>query len=98
MGFKLGTLNSDDPFVRATARESLDLHMSRRKVRMSEDPESSFAGYMVENGKLVKDSKIHFPRSQWCFLFELCNRENIFLRYNEESDMYFYAFTIDEKT
>ena len=96
MGFKLGTLNSDDPFVRATARESLDLHMTRRKVRMSEDPESSFAGYMVENGKLVKDSKIHFPRSQWCFLFELCNRENIFLRYNEESDMYFYAFTIDE--
>ena len=96
MGFKIAALNSDDQHVRATARESLKLHMSRRKVRVSEDPEHSFAGYMVEDGKLVKDSKIHFPRSQWCFLFELCNREHIILRYNEENDMYFYAFTIEE--
>ena len=58
MGIKIAALNSDDPHVRATARESLKLHMARRKVRESEDPEQSFAGYMVEHGKLVNDSKI----------------------------------------
>ena len=43
MGFKIAALNSDDQHVRATARESLQLHnMSRRKVRVSEDPEHSF--------------------------------------------------------
>ena len=81
IAFKLGALNSDDAHVKATARDSLFLHMSRRKVRKSDAEENSFAGYCTQNGRLVKESKIHFPRSQWVFLLELCNRENILLRF-----------------
>ena len=88
IGFKLATLNSDDSHVKSTARDSLFLHMSRRKVKKSDDEETSFAGYSVENGKLAKESKIHFPKSQWVFLFELCKRENIVLRFCEETSTY----------
>ena len=55
IGFKLGVLNSDDAHVKATARDSLLLHMSRRKVRRSDDEENSFAGYSIQNGKLDKE-------------------------------------------
>ena len=96
IAFKLGALNSDDAHVKATARDSLFLHMSRRKVRKSDAEENSFAGYSTQNGRLVKESKIHFPRSQWVFLLELCNRENIVLRFSEETDTYQCTFSIED--
>ena len=96
IGFKLATLNSDDSHVKSTARDSLFLHMSRRKVKKSDDEESSFAGYSVYNGKLAKESKIHFPKSQWVFLFELCKREDIVLRFCEETNTYLCTFSSED--
>ena len=58
IAFKLGALNSDDAHVKKTARDSLFLHMSRRKVRKSDEEENSFAGYTIQNDKLAKESKI----------------------------------------
>ena len=96
IAFKLGTLNSDDAHVKATARDSLHLHMSRRKVDKSDSEENSFAGYSVQNGKLAKESKIHFPKSQWVFLFELGKREGIIMRFCEETDTYLCTFSTEE--
>ena len=96
LAFKLGVLNSDDAHVKATARESIFLHMSRRKVQRSDDEENSFAGYSVQNGKLAKESKIHFPKSQWVFLFELCKREEIVLRFCEDTNTYLCTFSTED--
>ena len=77
--FHLSVLNSDDPAVRAAARESLTLHMTKRKANESSD-ESSFAGYETSGNKIVKNSKVYWPRSNWVHLFEMCYREDIKLQ------------------
>ena len=77
----LQTLNSDDPPTRLTARSSLELHMSKRKVpRVSDRDEPSFGGFQVdEQGRAIKSSKINWPKSIWVELNEILMREHLHL-------------------
>ena len=94
--FHLSVLNSDDPAVRAAARESLTLHMTKRKANKSSD-ESSFAGYETSGNKIVKNSKVYWPRSNWVHLFEMRYREDIKLqRTNGDSYEYIHNCIIDD--
>ena len=79
VSFMLAVLNCDDPQVRATARGSLELHMSKRKVLETDDPERpNFAGYMLGGpGRLAKGSKVNWGRSDFVDLCEMCNRIGI---------------------
>ena len=90
--FHLSVLNSDDPAVRAAARESLTLHMTKRKANESRD-ESSFAGYETSGSKIVKNSKVYWPRSNWVHLFEMCYREDIKLQTTYD-DTYEYIHNV----
>ena len=90
--FHLSVLNSDDPAVREAARSSLTLHMSKRKaVRGRGD--NSFAGYETSDSKIVKNSKVNWPKSNWVHLFEMCHRENVQLRETSD-DNYEYVHSI----
>ena len=80
LAFFLSVLNSDDAHVRYTARTSLTLHMTRRKVTTAHEGDNQFAGYAVTNGKLDKRSKVNWPSSQWVNLFEMLHREGIVLK------------------
>ena len=79
VSFMISVLNNDDTQVRATARSSLELHMSKRKVLMTDDHERpNFAGYMLGGpGKLAKGSKVNWSKSDWVDLCELCHRIGI---------------------
>ena len=93
--FYLDVLNNDDLSVRHAARESLKLHMTKRKAS-PDTGENSFAGYAVNNGKLVKQSKVCWAKSQWVHLLEMCVRENIQLIFTEHDDGYSYVLNIDD--
>ena len=79
ISFKLSVLNNDDAQVRETARCSLSLHMQKRRATCStpSDP-CSFAGYKTTpEGRVIKNSKVDWSRSDWLRLCEMCAREGI---------------------
>ena len=77
ISFLLSTLNSDDPQTRHSARSSLELHMKKCRVDKN-NIDSSFAGYCTdENGRLVKQCAVNWPKSVWIELNELCMREGL---------------------
>ena len=92
LAFFLSVLNSDDVCVKNTARASLTLHMTRRKVRPAQPGGDQFGGYAVLNNSLVKESKVTWPASQWVNLFEMLHREGIVLK--ERDDSYVYEFDV----
>ena len=95
--FHLAVLNSDDAAVRAAARESLTLHMTKRKANVSCD-ENNFAGYETSGNKIIKNSKVYWPRSNWVHLFEMCYREDIKLhKTSDDSYEYIHNLIIDGK-
>ena len=68
-------LNSDDNQVRFNARESLQLHMNKRKVNLAKSNDPSFGGYEVnEAGIIKKNSEQCLSTLQWVKLNELCAR------------------------
>ena len=77
---------SDDNQVRFIARESLQLHMNKRKVNLAKSDDPSFGGYEVnEAGIIKKNSKQFLSKSQWVELNELCARTRIrLLKTNDE--------------
>ena len=93
--FYLDVLNNDDLSVRHAARDSLKLHMTKRKC-VTDTGDNSFAGYAVNDGKLVKQSKVCWSKSQWVHLFEMCHRENIQLRFRVQSDKYVFVLNVDD--
>ena len=93
--FYLDVLNNDDLSVRHAARESLKLHMTKRKA-FPDAGENSFAGYAVNDGKLVKQSKVCWAKSQWVHLLEMCAREKIQLLFREQFDVYAFVLIIDD--
>ena len=98
MQFHLSVLNCDDPAVRHAARSSLKLHMTKRKAVPTTTSENSFAGYVTEDNKILKKSKVNWTKSSWVNLFELCQRENIQLLYSSVEDLYIYVLNVDEDT
>ena len=90
ISFLLSVLNSDDIPVRSAARSSLTLHMTKRKVPISTDPEEeNFCGYKTkENGQLYKESKVNWSKSTFVELNELCNRLKVRMYYDDNSDLY----------
>ena len=89
-------LNSDDRCVRAKTRDSLKLHMSRRKIPMAEPGQGCFAGYSVVDGKLNKQSSVNWPKSFWVNIFEMCQREGISLRLR--GDLFTFETVLDDDT
>ena len=95
ISFLLSTLNSDDPQTRHSARSSLELHMKKRRVDKN-NIDSSFAGYCTdENGRLVKQCAVNWPKSVWIELNELCMREG--LRLEMSGDEYVYISSFDNE-
>ena len=91
----LSTLNSDDPHTKHSARSSLELHMKKRKV-VKNNHESSFAGYCTdENGRLIKQCAVNWPKSIWIELNELCMREGLKLEIS--GDDYVYISSVDNE-
>ena len=86
ISFVVEMLNSDDNQVRFIARESLQLHMNKRKVNLAKSDDPSFGGYEVnEAGIIKKNSKQCLSKSQWVELNELCARTRIqLLKTNDE--------------
>ena len=86
ISFMVEMLNSDDNQVRFIARESLQLHMNKRKVNLAKSDDPSFGGYEVnEAGIIKKNSKQCLSKSQWVELNELCARTRIqLLKTNDE--------------
>ena len=63
ISFLLSTLNSDDPQTRHSTRSSLELHMKKLRVDKN-NIDSSFAGNCTdENGRLVKQCAVNWPKS-----------------------------------
>ena len=60
--------------------------------------EDSFAGYATSDGKIVKHSKVNWPKSTWYHVFGMCQRENISLRYSPGSNSYRFEVTLDDET
>ncbi len=78
--FLLDCLNSDDQQTQFTAHNALHLHMSKRKVPLSDDEDISFAGYkLLQPGKLAKVGKVNWGHSDFVNLCELCDRLGISL-------------------
>ena len=78
ISFMVEMLNSDDNQVRFIAKESLQLHMNKRKVNLAKSDNPSFGGYEVnEAGITKKNSKQCLSKSQWVELNELCTRTRI---------------------
>ena len=95
LSFHLSVLNSDDEVVRTTARHSLELHLSKRKINQTQERSGSFAGYELDdNGNLKKHSKVNWTKSVWCHLHAMCRRENISVQ--SEGNMFFYSISLDE--
>jgi len=95
LAFILSVLNSDDLTVRKTARESLSLHITKRKaVPVEHGEEESFAGYAIENGKIVKRSKVYWSKSIWYHVFDMCQRESISLL--KHHDKYVFVISVED--
>ena len=97
LSFLLSILNNDDVNVSNRGRNSLELHMSKRKaVETNNHSENTFAGYRLDDTKkLVKASKVNWPKSIWIHLLELCNRESItLLKYTD--DRFVYEMTVED--
>jgi len=79
--FLLSMLNSDERQVRETARTSLRLHMEKRKVPLASQDENTFAGFRTSTrGKMEKNSRVNWARSDWIHLHEICTREKVLLK------------------
>ena len=73
ISFMVEMLNSDDNQVRFIARESLQLHMNKRKVNLAKSEYPSFGGCEVnEAGIIKKNSEQCLSKSQWLELNEVC--------------------------
>ena len=94
LAFYLSVLNSNDPNVEHTAKSSLYLHMNKRKVAVAEPNEENFAGFLVQDNKLVKTSKAIWPKSDWQHIFEMCQREGIELV--KHHDHFYFSLNADE--
>ncbi|CAL8238213.1 unnamed protein product, partial [Merluccius merluccius] len=71
----LNMLSSDDLKLREMARESLLLHLQRRKVPPAVENEPQFLGFKrKENGKLDINATGFGVRSDWMDLNDLCHR------------------------
>lgn len=96
ISFLLSVLNSDDPQTQHCARSSLNMHMLKRKATRVDDDQgnANFAGFMVdEHGRVIKGSKVNWPKSIWIELNELCMREDLSLEVS--ADTYAIVSTID---
>jgi len=84
----LSVLNSDDEQTKVQARNSFDLHMSKRKIKVAPPNSSnSFGGYeTTDTGLLKRGTKVNWPRSVWVELNELCVREDIQLCKDTNND------------
>ena len=71
--------------------------MSKRKA-IRYPGEDSFAGYVTSDGKIVKESKVNWPKSIWYHVFVMCQRENISLRYSPRSNLYRFEVIVDDET
>ena len=98
LAFILSTLNSDDEKTKVCARNSLRLHFDKRKAVFDNEHLNMFAGYIIENNKIVKHSKVYWSKSFWVHVFEMCQRENIRLLFCETSNMYKLSLQVDEET
>ena len=49
LSFYLSVLNSNDPLVKKAATKSLHLHMSKRKVQLSNSDNQNFCGYAIDS-------------------------------------------------
>ena len=86
VSFLLSVLNSDDQQVRESARYTFHLHMSKRKVPVANDDDPNFGGYTVgSDGRIVKQSKVNWARSDFVELNELCMRLNIQLELRNDT-------------
>ena len=87
LSFHLSMLNNDDTHTREAARNSLQLHLSKRKCLPSTATDGdNFAGYKTDNNyRLVKTSKVNWRRSPWVHLNEICIRTGVRLRKNDDS-------------
>ena len=94
LSFVLSVLNSDDTAVRKRARDSLNLHMCKRKIPTAQPGETSFGGFSVSGDKLNKKTKTHWPKSYWVHIFEMCQREAISLKFRD--DMYVFETIGDD--
>ena len=84
LAFYLSILNSSDPIAQACARQSLGLHMSKRKAThignlpIEEFSRPHFAGYQTDDkGNILKQSKGSWPKSQWQSVSVQCARNNV---------------------
>ena len=76
------TLNSDDTQVRFSARNTLNLHMEKRKAPVIAN-QHSFAGYETDNqGRVLKKSKVNWPKSDFIELNELCIRLDLKMEFD----------------
>ena len=98
LSFILSVLNSDDEKTKLSARSSLFLHFEKRKAVLDYKHLNTFAGYVIENNKIVKHSKVYWSKSYWIHIFEMCQRENIQLLFCENSNMYKLSLQADEET
>ena len=69
--------------------------MSKRKAILDAS-DTSFAGYAVIDGKLAKQSKVCWSKSQWIHLLEMCVREDVQLRYKERDNVYVFVLHVDD--
>ncbi|KAK0132961.1 Peptidyl-prolyl cis-trans isomerase FKBP7 [Merluccius polli] len=75
IGHLLSMLNNDDMTVRELARESLFLHLQRRKIPIASQNEPQFLGFKLkQNGKLDIKAAGFGVRSDWLDLNDLCHR------------------------
>ena len=98
LSFFLSVLNSDDDQTRHTARESLRLHLGKRKCEKTFNLNKNFAGYRTDNNhKLIKTSKVNWHQSQWIHMNELCCKLGVQLHQRGE-DYVLKICTDDEVT
>ncbi len=77
-GHLLNMLNNDDISVRELARESLFLHLQRRKIPAASCNEPQFLGFKLkQNGKLDIKTAGFGVRSDWLDLNDLCQRTGL---------------------
>jgi hypothetical protein len=88
ISFLLSVLNCDDQQVRTMARDSLQLHMEKRKVAVVEE-EGGFAGFEVdEHHQLRRNSRVNWARSTFVELNTLCSRLNLHLEFDQRSEIF----------
>ena len=87
--FHLAVLNSNDEAVKYAARESLSLHMTKRQAQKHRG-NNNFAGYATSGNSIIKESSVHWPKSYWVHIFDMCFREGIQLHITS-SDVYEYV-------